>query len=542
MLSCRNVFRVSVGIGLLWAVVEASAATYYVEPDGDDARSGLSTTSAWATIQHAVSSVAAGDEIVVLPGTYSGARIEVSGTTNAPITLRAETPGTVFLRAPGPANRHGGIIEIETWGGNQVVSGWRIVGFSITNSPWHGIDARSTQYLAILSNRVQGCARTGIFAAFSYDVVISGNSSASNGEHGVYYNNSGDRFVLSGNTLHHNANCGLHMNGDNSVAPPAGSPWVFDGTLSDGVVENNVIYKNGTGGAGINMDGVTRSTVRNNLIHASPNNSGIALYRIDGAVSSSGNRIANNTILMAANGGWAITLADAACVSNTILNNIALSGHSFRGSIAVAASNTVGFACDHNVVMDRFSIDGGDTRIGLDAWRALGYDTHSVIASPSALFVDPAGDYHLLTNSPAIDRGSEAPDVVCDVEGSGRPLDGDGDGTNRWDVGAYEFSGKDSDSDGDGMSDLSEWIAGTDPLDAGDVFVISGFRVPDPGEYRMYWASHAGRRYSVLSGVDPAAGFSVEVTNLEATPPSNSYTGAPPAAAVRLYRISVTRP
>ena len=40
----------------------------------------------------------------------------------------------------------------------------------------------------------------------------------------------------------------------------------------------------------------------------------------------------------------------------------------------------------------------------LDEWRALGYDTHSLIADP--LFVDPArGDYHLKPESPAFGLG-----------------------------------------------------------------------------------------------------------------------------------------
>ena len=37
----------------------------------------------------------------------------------------------------------------------------------------------------------------------------------------------------------------------------------------------------------------------------------------------------------------------AGCVSNTVLNNIAYTDHSWRGSILVARTNLPGFVCDY---------------------------------------------------------------------------------------------------------------------------------------------------------------------------------------------------
>ena len=71
--------------------------------------------------------------------------------------------------------------------------------------------------------------------------------------------------------------------------------------------------------------------------------------------------------------------------------------------------------------MDRFSVDDGNTHISLSAWQALGYDTHSIIAIPAQLFVNPAiADYHLTSNSPAVDHGLMLQQVLNDLEGNPR--------------------------------------------------------------------------------------------------------------------------
>ena len=78
---------------------------------------------------------------------------------------------------------------------------------------------------------------------------------------------------------------------------------------------------------------------------------------------------------------------------------------------------------DYNVVMDRFTTNGGDSVLTLAAWRtATGQDAHSFIATPAANFVDPsAGDYHIRADSPARDAAMVATDVTTDFEGLARP-------------------------------------------------------------------------------------------------------------------------
>jgi hypothetical protein len=162
--------------------------------------------------------------------------------------------------------------------------------------------------------------------------------------------------------------------------------------------------------------------------------SGISLYQIDGGSGSHDNRVLNNTIVMAANGRWGINIPNTNDTNNKLFNNIIYNYHSWRGSITLGSPTLSGFESDYNVVMDRFSTDDGDTRLTLAQWRALGYDQHSVIATPGQLFVNAsAADYHLMPGSLAIDKGTSLLDVTTDLEGRPRSS-----GIVH-DIGAYEF-------------------------------------------------------------------------------------------------------
>jgi parallel beta-helix repeat protein len=404
-----------------------------VSTSGDDADAGTSQAAAWRTLQHAVDQAAPGDTILVLPGAYPGARIEKSGTAGAPITLRAKDAATVTLNAPGASNSHDSIVEMETWEGTGIVAHWVIQGFEISGASRYGVDVRSGRHVVIKGNRVHHSGLTGIFTAFTSDVTIADNESHDNGEHGIYHSNSGDRAVIRGNTLHNNHACGIHMNGDLSMGG--------DGTISDCVVEANIIHENGVGGgSAINMDGVVQSIVRNNLVYKN-HSSGISLYQIDGAVCSNHNRVLHNTIVVPDDGRWAVNIPGSGCTHNEVFNNILYNGHSWRGSISISQSNRTGFSSDYNAVVNRFTTDDGDTTISLSQWQSLGYDTHSFTAEPADLFVNPTGDdYHPKTGSPAIDAGTVLPDVTKDLEGQPRPQ---GSGP---DLGAYELKASTSES------------------------------------------------------------------------------------------------
>jgi hypothetical protein len=427
---------------LLLQSAAARAADYYVKNGGNDANSGLSVATAWATLQHAADVVNPGDTVHVLNGSYTGFYVERSGTAGNPITFLAESPA-VQITANNPFTPDG--INVEN--AAHVV----IDGFTVNNRTRTGIRTALSQFVTIRNCHAGFNGKWGILSGFADDLTIENNVTHNSvDEHGIYVSNSGDRPIIRGNISYDNNANGIHMNGDASLGG--------DGTISNALVENNVIYGNGTaGGSGINMDGVNNSVVRNNLLfdnHAS----GISLYRIDGGAGSSNNLVINNTIINASNARWCINITDGS-TGNTVRNNILYNFHSFRGVITIDSASRPGFVSDYNSLMSRFSIDGGNSVISFASWQAQGYDAHSFLATPAQHFVAPGSDFHLLETSPAKDTASATNAPTADVEGNPRPV---GAG---YDMGAYELQ---LETCGDGSADAGE-ECGEPGLDCGDV-------------------------------------------------------------------------
>jgi len=78
----------------------AAGTTYFVATNGSDSNPG-SQAQPWKTIQKAANSVAAGDSVVVGPGTYKeNVTLSTSGTTSAPITFQAQSAPSVVQSTP----------------------------------------------------------------------------------------------------------------------------------------------------------------------------------------------------------------------------------------------------------------------------------------------------------------------------------------------------------------------------------------------------------------------------------------------------------
>lgn len=243
-------------------------------------------------------------------------------------------------------------------------------------------------------------------------------------------------------------------------------------------------------------------------------------------------------------------------------NYCTIAGNTASNAGGVFRSGT-GSALENCIVYQNFAATVNSNYFLSGAGSTNNFCTYSCTAPPLTgtglggnLYVDPqfrnpaAGDYELGSNSPCIDKASASVAVV-DLKGVRRPLDGNGDGTNTCDMGAYEFVNRFSDSDSDGMSDLTEIQAGTDPLSrdtdgdgANDNYeYLTGsnpkaytpyselFRAtlgsPTEGEFVMNWDSVTGRYYSVLSATN-LIGTSVwggtSFTNVAGTGGSMSYT------------------
>ncbi len=406
---------------LLSTTFQMFATTYYVSNSGNNSYNGESEDSAFATLQHAANTIIASDSVLVLPGDYAGFDLRgVDGSESTPIVFMA-LDDSVRITSENYMTDDGINIEGVDW----VV----IDGFIVTGVPRNGIRLVTAEHIVIKNNTCLNNSR-GILTGFVEDVIIENNLCAySWNEHGIYHSNSGDNPIIRYNVCHDNNGCGIHMNGDESMGG--------DGLITNATVEGNIIYGNGAaGGSGINCDGVANSRIFNNLIYDN-HASGISLYRIDASDGSYNTKVYNNTIINASNGRWCVNIG-LSSQADTVYNNILITLHSFRGSISLEDESLDDFYSDYNIVLDRMSVDGGDTRINLSDWQILGYGTHSMLAdSMHHIFFDwENGDYHLLSASQAVDSGTSAVSVFVtyDLDGFARPI---GSG---YDIGAYEYN------------------------------------------------------------------------------------------------------
>ena len=165
---------------------------------------------------------------------------------------------------------------------------------------------------------------------------------------------------------------------------------------------------------------------------------------------------------------------------------------------------------------------------------------HDRCADPQLAGMDlDAFDAAPLSNSPAIDAGMNLPGVGRDLAGRARPLDGDNDGTNRWDIGAVEYVHPLADSDGDSMRDADEIAAGTDATNGAALFVLGPLRTGPA----LNWPGVAGRLYDIeraphVTGVwTSVAG----ATNLPGAGAALGFTNSAPDSS-GYYRVRVRRP
>ena len=397
-----------------------SGTAWYVSPAGNDVN-GCSQASPCRQISKALTLVRPGDTILVADGTYNAFTVDsVNGTATNPIAIAALGQNANILPVTGVRDT-----IFVTFSSYIVLDGLHSFNANraavrIDNSP------NVTVQNGVFGNN----ATWGIFTDFSDHLLLQNNECyGSQTQHGIYVSNSGDWPVVRLNRLHDNAGAGVQLNADASQGG--------DGIITGAVVEDNIIYNNGSaGGSAINLDGVQYSTIRNNLLY---NNhaSGIAMFQIDGAQGPAGNLVYHNTINMATNGRWGVRI-DSSAGTNTIRDNIFYNSNPNHGGIDFTnATDVARTDSAYNIFgggNPAVTPDDGNTFYTLSQWQVLGHEQHSFVATLSTLFVNPAAaNYHLLVTAPAVDAGQTLPAVPTDAEGRARP-----EGTSS-DIGCYEY-------------------------------------------------------------------------------------------------------
>jgi hypothetical protein len=178
------------------------------------------------------------------------------------------------------------------------------------------------------------------------------------------------------------------------------------------------------------------------------------------------------------------------------------------------------------------------------------------IFTNAPLFVNQAGgDFHLQTNSPCINAGTNTPAPgAVDFEGNPRISGG------TMDVGAYEFQHPASaiayvwlqqyalptdgsadlvDTDGDGVNNWQEWVAGTNPTSAASVLKVSG-PSRTGSNATITWSSVFNHTYSVQRATDLGAvnPFTVLRSNIAGVNGTLSFTDTN-APVPAYYRVGV---
>ncbi len=126
-----------------------------------------------------------------------------------------------------------------------------------------------------------------------------------------------------------------------------------------------------------------------------------------------------------------------------------------------------------------------------------------------------------------------------------RIVDTDRNGLPDW----WEFeyfnqqtgTGPDGDPDSDGMSNLAEWMAGTNPTNTASNLRLSLVSEGGVGGALLSWPSVAGKSYRLDRSTNLSTGFnSIVFTNVMATPPVNTATDETvPPGHIQFYRVGV---
>jgi hypothetical protein len=402
----------------------ARAATYTVDVANSraaDTNSG-SEAEPWSSIQHAADTVAPGDEVQVKPGSYDErVVVKKGGTADAKKTFRSVP------------SRSAKMFGFNVIGAPHV----RIEGFDITNSPdfdgWdetQGVFVQS-DYVEVVDNYFHDMADAGVVGywhePFPNYATIAKNR--------MYRMQMGITNQGTGWTIEDNEVERLYMfsgGGDCDYCRLFGDGHVvrhnfFHGTNFDEIGDAHVdcfqtFDNNGEHLRDVLIDGNTCFDFHQ-------------AFMGEASFYGASSHIVFTNNLFAHGGAWGLCvhqITDVEAYNNTFYD-IAYHGAGFRDGASGIVRNNIFM----NVESSYWASDGGSVTGDFNIiMNSSAPDTPGAndLVDIDPMFVNPANnDFHLLTGSPAIDKGEARQDVPTDHDGISRPQ---GAG---WDIGAYEF-------------------------------------------------------------------------------------------------------
>jgi hypothetical protein len=352
-----------------------SACTLHVSPDGSDANPGTEADP-FQTIQKAADVAMPGDVVCVQEGKYTDiddnniiVNLNRGGTEEAWITFRSEV-------------KWGAVLDGEN---NKTGYCWNF--------------GSNANFVLVENFEVLGCANGGFWSnSAAHHVTIKGNhvhhigrryTDSTNGIAGAFQGNGTSFHTYEGNVFHHNGRL-LHdpilptdPNHDHGI-------YIYG---TDSLIQNNIFYAHEAGwGIQLSPGNQNIRIINNTFAFPNPNREGHIVIWGD----KSGILIQNNLFYQSIGGA----IRNTTCTDKsdiTILNNLTDNDNLISGDL-----------CDFTIIDNISGIDPG-------------------------LVDPPSADFHLNSDSPAIDNAAAEDAPEYDFDGTLRPQG------SRYDIGAYEY-------------------------------------------------------------------------------------------------------
>jgi hypothetical protein len=426
-------------------------STYYLSPSGADANPGTEG-SPWRTLSKAVSTVAAGDEIVLAAGDYAGGvtfdvpnlLVRAADVSNKPVITAPINSSSVQQSLRVGVNGSGATLR-----GLEVVGGYysavKLESYWDQTTPGPEPAARDvTIEDCVMRDSGRDCVKItpdcNNVTIRRCEIYNSGLRDGTNAE-GID-NVNADNFVLQDTYIHDTATNGVYVKGgaigcviERNHLENCGNLGIVLGYYTDAEFfdpDNTEFYYE-------NIDG----TIRNNLV-VNTTYAGIGLY------AALRPRVYNNTLINVATGAQAGILfapGDVAGVTSptrdaVLVNNVvsAAPGRTVV-QVRVVDGTAAGLAGSLTMSNNRYYNPSGapsfrDERSGftgdLAAWQAhTGTDSASTVGDPGL-----DANRRPTSSSPLVNAGADLASsggFADDLDGNARPQGA------AWDIGAFEY-------------------------------------------------------------------------------------------------------